>query len=85
MSDGQVPRYSPARAVASFYLARTRVTPEVLTRTGGIKPSASAPVLEMVDVSPGSMVETVDVVVGAVGDVRSVERAAGDIVCRIGV
>jgi hypothetical protein len=59
------------------------VTPELLTRIGGRKPSGSAATSD--DLLTGSVVETVDQVLGAVGEFRKVVSAAGAIVCRIGV
>jgi len=64
-----------------LYFARTRVTPDVLTRIGGRKPSAWF----VIDALARSIVEAVDGVFGAVGEVRSVVKAAGASVCRMGV
>lgn len=66
-----------------LYFARTRVTPDVLTRIGGRKPSASG--WFVIDALARSIVEAVDGVLGAVGEVRSVVKAAGASVCRMGV
>ena len=57
--------------------------PEVLTRIGGMKPSASG--ADVSDALTGSMVDAVDTVLGAVSWLRRTVRAAGDMVCRIGV
>jgi hypothetical protein len=56
------------------------VTPELLTRIGGRKPSGSAATSD--DLLTGSVVETVDQVLGAVGEFRKVVSAAGAIVSR---
>ena len=66
-----------------LYFARTRVTPDVLTRIGGRKPSASG--WFVIDALVRSIVEAVDGVFGAVGEVRRVVKAAGASVCRMGV
>ena len=57
--------------------------PELLTRMGGRKPSGSG--LDAADLLTGSIVAAVDTVLGAVSEFRSVVRAAGAIVCRMGV
>ena len=54
--------------------------PDVLTRIGGRKPSASG--WFVIDALARSIVEAVD---GAVGEVRRVVKAAGASVCRMGV
>ena len=59
------------------------MTPDVLTRIGGRNPSASGWVV--VDALARSIVEAVDGVLGAVGEVRRVAKAAGTSVCRMGV
>jgi hypothetical protein len=68
---------------AVSYFARTRVTQDVLTRIGARKPSESGADFEFA--LAGSMVDAVERVLGAVSDGRFVARAAGDIVCRMGV
>ena len=65
------------------HFARIRVTPELLTRMGGRKPSGSG--VDDVVLLTESVVDAVDTVLAAVNELRRAVRAAGAIVCRIGV